>query len=133
MAASMLGWLLAWGFWLTMTGRYHPTSGLAVIVTSSLVFAFASASYCNHLILVPRFAAKKRRWAYAFSLVATMARWTLVALCIIRSSYQRIVGPDSDPNGSYKHFAIDFTGMVFHVAIASSIVRLVRPAVRWVD
>lgn len=133
MAASMLGWLLVWGFWLTMTGRYHPTSGLAVIVTTSLVFAFASASYCNHFILVPRFTARKSRWAYAFSLVATMALWTLAALCIIRISYQQLVGPDSDPNGSYKHFAIDFAGMVFHVAIAASIVRLIRPVIRWDD
>ena len=133
MAASMLGWLLVWGFWLTTTGRYHPTSGLAVIVTTSLVVAFAAASYCNHLILVPRLAAREKRWASAFSLVATMVLWTLAALCIIRISYHQLVGPDSDPNGSYKHFAIDLTGMVLHVAIAAAIVWLIRPVIRWVD
>lgn len=48
--------------------------------------------------------------------------FTAIALAIIRLSYFNLFGPDADPNGVYKHFAIDFFGMVVHVAVAALLV-----------
>jgi hypothetical protein len=124
---SLLAWLLVWGFWLCLTIRFHPTFALALIATTSLIVAFAAASYCNHLVLIPRFWVLNRRFVYIFWLATTMAILTAFALVIIRISYFNLVGPDSDPNGAYKHFAIDFFGMILHVAVAASVVWATRP------
>jgi ABC-type antimicrobial peptide transport system permease subunit len=43
-----------WAFWLLATRRSHPSLTLAVIVTTALVAAYATAAYVNHLALVPR-------------------------------------------------------------------------------
>ena len=131
--ASLFGWLVAWGFWLSVTHRFHPTFALALIVTTSLIVAFASASYCNHLVLIPLFWASHRRWEYVRWLFVTMAMLTVIALAIIRSSYFNLFGPDSDPNGVYKHFAIDFFGMMVHVAVAALLVWTVRPLGRMAE
>ena len=50
-----------------------------------------------------------------------MVIFTGLALTVIRISYFKTLGPDPDPNGVYVHFAIDFTGMVVHLAAAASI------------
>ena len=119
--ASLLGWLFAWAFWLTLTHQFHPTFTLALIVTTSLIVAFAAASYCNHLIYIPRLWALNKRWQYAGALTATMMVFTAIALAIIRVSYLNLFGPDADPYGAYKHFAIDLFGMTVHVALAAII------------
>jgi hypothetical protein len=36
------------------------------------------------------------------------------------------VGPDPDPNGAYKHFAIDLFGMVVHSVVAARVVTLAK-------
>ncbi|TWW09434.1 hypothetical protein E3A20_14370 [Planctomyces bekefii] len=70
------------------------------------------------------------RWTYVVRLAAIMAVFTFLALFIIRISYHNLFGPDSDPYGAYKHFAIDFFGMTVHVAIAALIVWSTRPLFR---
>lgn len=127
MVASLFGWLVVWAFWLALTHRFHPTFTLAIIVTTCLIVAFASASYINHLVLIPRFWTLNRGWEYACWLSVTMAMFTAIALAIIRLSYFNLFGPDADPNGVYKHFAIDFFGMVVHVAVAALLVWFKRP------
>jgi hypothetical protein len=121
-----VGWFVAWAFWLYWTHQFHPTFVLALIVTTSLIVAFAAASYCNHLIFVPWFLALHKPWQYVCWLAATMVLFTGIALAIIRVSYFRIHGPDTDPYGTYKHFAIDMFGMIVHVALAAFIVLLAR-------
>jgi hypothetical protein len=37
-------------------------------------------------------------------------------------NYFRTLGPDSDPNGVYVHFGIDFIGMAVHLLVAAGIV-----------
>ena len=132
-AISLFGWLVTWGFWLSLTHRFHPTFALALIVTTSLISAFAAASYCNHLIFVPRLWELNRPWEYVCWLVVTMAIFTAIALAIIRISYFEMFGPDADPYGVYKHFAIDYFGMMVHVAIAALIVWSTRSFARTID
>jgi hypothetical protein len=51
---------------------------------------------------------------------------TAAALAVIRVSYVKAVGPDPDPLGVYKHYAIDFLGVLVHVAAAVLVVWVVR-------
>lgn len=51
-----------------------------------------------------------------------MAMFTAIVLAIIRISYFKLFGPDVDPYGAYRHFAIDFFGMMVHVAAAALLV-----------
>ena len=120
---SMFAWIAVWGFWLTLTYGFHPTFLLALIVTTSLVSVYSVASYVNHLVLVPRLSARGMGWRYLISLVAVMALLTAVGLAMIRLSYLMTLGPDPDPYGLYKHYAIDLFGMVVHVGAAALIVR----------
>lgn len=124
MVVSLFGWVAVWAFWLLLTHHFHPTFVLALIVTTSLVCAFAAASYCNHLVLVPRLWTKKKPWPYVAWLGVTMVLGTAIALTVIRVSYFRLFGPDADPHGVYKHFAIDLFGMIVHVALAAVVVRV---------
>jgi hypothetical protein len=126
---SLLAWVGIWAFWFATTRHFHPSGGLAVIVTTSLVVAYAAAAYVNHLVLVPRLWTPGRRWRYAACLFATMAALTGIALALIRASYFRLWGPDADPNGAYEHFAIDLFGMAAHLAAAAAVVWAVRR--RW--
>jgi uncharacterized membrane protein len=121
-ALSVAAWGAVWAFWLAVTHGYHPTFTLAIVVTTSLVVAYASAAYVNHLVLVPRYWDTRRYATYGFALLTTMAVLTALALTIIRISYFNAVGPDADPNGTYKHFAIDFAGMAVHLALAATVV-----------
>ena len=57
-----------------------------------------------------------------------MAMLTGAALLVIRVSYFTLWGPDADPYGAYKHFAIDFAGMGAHVLGAWVVARVVRGA-----
>jgi hypothetical protein len=121
---SLLVWLAVSTFWLIITWSYHPTGGLSVIVTVSLMIAYAGATYVNHLWLIPRFWQTNRYAHYAILLCMIMAVFTGIALAIIRFSYLTLLGPDPDPNGIYIHYIIDFLGMVIHVFGAAGIVRL---------
>lgn len=126
-----LAWIGIWLFWLVATYRFHPTFSLALIVTSSLVAAYATASFVNHMALMPLLLAKQRRWFYSASLIATMAVLTAGALAIIRVSYLKQCGPDADPYGVYKHYVIDLLGMAVHVSAAAAINRrLTRAPIR---
>jgi len=62
-----------------------------------------------------------------------MTVFTAIALAIIRISYFNLLGPDADPNGMYKHFAIDFFGMAVHILIAASLVSFTRLLGRMVN
>jgi hypothetical protein len=128
---SLVAWAGVWAFWLAATRTFHPTFALAVIVTTSLVVAYAVAAYVNHLVLVPRLWMAGRRWRYAAWLAATMALLTAGALAVIRVSYFGLSGADPDPNGMYKHYAIDLFGMAVHLLAAAGVVavgrRLCRP------
>jgi hypothetical protein len=55
-----------------------------------------------------------------------MIMLTAVALAIIRVSYFELSGPDADPYGAYKHFAIDLFGMAIHLALAAGVVWVFR-------
>jgi hypothetical protein len=125
LAASLLGWVGVCVFWLALTHDFHPTFPLAVIVTTSLVTAYAVAAYVNHLVLVPRLWSADHRWRYATWLAITMALLTAGALAIIRVSYLALWGPDADPYGAYKHYAIDLFGMAVHVSVAAAVVWMV--------
>jgi hypothetical protein len=124
--SSLLAWAVLGIFWLIVTRGFHPTRALAIVVTASLIGAYASAAYINHLVLIPRYFGTRRYRQYVLWLLAAMASLTAVALTVIRTSYVRAWGPDPDPHGLYKHFAIDFVGMVVHVALAAAVVWLVR-------
>ena len=123
---SLLAWGGVWAFWLATTHTFHPTFVLAVIVTTSLVTAYAAAVYVNHLMLLPRLWRAGRRWTYVGWLAATMCLLTAAALVIIRVSYRTMWGPDTDPLGAYKHYLIDLLGMAVHVAAAAGTVVLFR-------
>lgn len=123
---SACAWVVVGLFWYFTTRNFHPTTVLAVIVTGSLVMAYALAAYLNHLVLIPDYW-RRGRWAmYAASLLATMTILTALALLVIRYSYFYLWGPDDDPNGAYKHFAIDWLGMAVHLLAAAVVVGLVR-------
>ena len=117
-----LAWVGVGLFWFATTRHYHPTPALAVIVTVSLVGAFAAAADVHHLVLIPRYWRTRRYAAYSGLLLATMAAVTAAALAVIRASYLRLHGPDADPYGVYKHFAIDLFGTAVHVAVAAGVV-----------
>jgi hypothetical protein len=124
--AALVAWVAVWIFWLTTTRGFHPTFGLAVIVTTSLVVAFATAVTLNHRVLLPRRRATGQWGTYALALAATMVVLTALALAVIRVSYLRAFGPDPDPNGVYKHFAIDLFGMAVHLVGAAVVVAVDR-------
>ena len=126
LVVSVLAWFCVWAFWLATTHDFHPTFALALIVTTSLVAAYAAAAYINHLVLVPWLWAVGRRWQHAAWLAATMVLLTAVALAAIRVSYRGLWGPDTDPNGAYKHYAIDLFGMGAHVGAVALIVWVAR-------
>ncbi len=125
-----IGWsLVAWVgialFWFITTRGFHPTRALAVVVTVSLVTAYAVASYVNHLVLVPRYWRAGRYARYATWLASMMALLTAAALAVLRTCYIAALGPDPDPYGLYINYAIDLFGMVVHLLIAAGIVWLV--------
>ena len=119
---SIIAWVVVWAFWLSLTHRFHPTFSLALIVTTILVSVYAAAAYCNHLLLLPRLWSQGLHLRYAVWLAFTMALLTAVALAVIRVSYFMAFGPDTDPNGVYKHYAIDLFGMLVHVGLAALVV-----------
>lgn len=103
---------------------------LALIVTTSLIVAYAGAAYWNHLVLVPSYRRSRKGWRYGFRLGLTMVLLTAVALGVIRTAYRMQVGPDADPYGLYKHYAIDLFGMIVHVMGAAVAVAAVRRVAR---
>ncbi len=123
---SLFAWIAVSGFWLTLTYGFHPTFSLAVIVTSSLVSVYAVATYVNHLVLMPRLWSQGMGWSYIISIVAVMASLTAVGLAMIRLAYLVTLGPDPDPYGLYKHYAIDLFGMMVHFGAAALIGRFMQ-------
>jgi membrane-bound metal-dependent hydrolase YbcI (DUF457 family) len=119
---SFLAWIVVWVFWLVTTRDYHPTWSLALIVTTSLMLAYAVAAYINHLILLPRLRSGRSKLGYMLSLAAVMVILTATALAVIRMSYSALWGPDPDSNGAYKHFGIDLFGMAVHLVVAAIVV-----------
>jgi hypothetical protein len=117
--STWLGWLLVWVFWMVATHRQHPTLLMAFIVTTSLVVAYAIVATWNQRWLVPRYWHSRQWMRYALSLVVSMLIGTAVALAIIRAAYITSLGPDPDPYGACKHYAIDLFGMVVHVALSA--------------
>ena len=116
-----LAWVAVGLFWFFATRDFHPTTELAVIVTASLVAAFAAAANVNHLVLIPRYWRCGRYFAYSALLLATMCVVTAAALAVIRLAYFKLHGLDADPYGAYKHFAIDLFGTAVHVAAAAGV------------
>ncbi len=98
-ALSLIGWVAVWCFWLVVTRTYHPARGLALVVTTSLVTAYALASFANHLWLIPRWRARPSSVRYWFELIATMLLLTGIALAVLRARYIAAIGPDPDPYG----------------------------------
>ncbi len=123
---SLLCWILVWAFWLFVTRGSHPTFLLALITTTSLVAAYATVVYVNHLSLLPRFRRTGNLTGYAVSLLVAMLSLTAMALAIIRISYFQLVGPDLDPNGAYKHFTIDLFGMAVHLLLAAGFITMAK-------
>jgi hypothetical protein len=119
---SLATWVAVGVFWFVVTRSFHPRLSLAVIVTTSLLVAYASAAYVNFLMLVPRFWATRRYGRYAATLLGTMALFTAAALAIIRTTYFQTLGPDPDPYGLYRHYAIDLFGMSVHMVAAAGVV-----------
>lgn len=124
LVCSVLAWLAVWAFWLLVTRDSHPTFVLALIVTTSLVAAYAMVAFVNHLWLIPLIWKPNRRGIYAAMLLLLMLFTNGLALTVIRVSYFQLWGPDADPYGAYKHFAIDLFGMVVHLLLAALVVRL---------
>lgn len=128
---AALAWLAVWGFWLIVTRGFHPTFGLALIVTTSLVVAYAAAVTLNHLRLLPGLRRTGRRGRYAAQLGAAMIILTGAALAVIRSAYSTTLGPDPDPNGAWKHFGIDLFGMAVHLGGAALVAAAWRRRAGW--
>lgn len=122
---SVAAWVGVWAFWLAVTRNFHPSLAHGVVVTTSLVMAYAAAAYINHLVLVPRLWTAGFRLRYITWLIGTMVFLTSCALAVIRTAYLNWSGPDPDPNGVYKHFAIDLFGMAVHLGVAALVVWVV--------
>jgi hypothetical protein len=84
-------------------------------------------------VLVPSFLDREKYWQYVSYLAAVMAIFSAIALAVIRVSYNTAFGPDADPYGLYKHYAIDLFGMIVHVTAAALIVRATRLVVGIAD
>ena len=112
-------------FWFFATRGFHPTRALAVVVTVSLVTAYAVASYVNHLVLIPTYWRTGRYARYVTWLAIMMALLTAAGFAVLRTSYIVAMGPDRDPYGLYKNYAIDLFGMAVHLLIAAGIVWVV--------
>ena len=118
---SLIAWFGVWTLWLSLTWKFHPTVGLALIVTTSLIAAYANVVSLDLLVLRPVLLLNGKRLHYVASLAYVMAFLTALALFVIRIAYIMIWGRDPDPNGLYKHFAIDLFGMVVHLVLASAV------------
>jgi hypothetical protein len=110
------------------TRRFHPSLSLAVIVTTALVGAYAAAAYVNHLALIPRLWRPGYRGGYVALLTVVMVALTASALAVIRVAYLRVAGPDPDPHGVYKHFAMDLCGMGLHLVAVAAVVGVIKGA-----
>jgi hypothetical protein len=113
---------------LVATRRSHPSLSLAVIVTTALVAAYAAAAYVNHFALIPRLWRPGNRAGYVVALTVMMVALTAMALAVIRVAYLRLAGPDPDPRGVYKHFAIDLCGMGLHLVAVAAILGVIKGA-----
>lgn len=117
--ASILAWIAVWVFWLLLTHNSHPSWTLAIIVTTTLVVAYAFVVYVHHLVLIPRYLSKSDYPSYLVRLIPSMLIMNGLALGFIRVSYFELAGPDADPYGAYKHYAIDLFGMIVHLGFGA--------------
>ena len=120
-APALFAWSAVWLFWLVATWGFHPTPALAVVVTTSLVGAYAAVFHLNRGVLVPRLWKRGRKWGYLGAGVAMMGVGNGVALGVIRGAYGALWGSDADPDGAVKHFAIDLFGMAVHLVGATAV------------
>ncbi|MGL6073570.1 MAG: hypothetical protein ACRC8S_05340 [Fimbriiglobus sp.] len=123
---SLLAWFAVWAFWLIVTRDFHPTLDHALVVTTSLIVAYAIAAYIHHLVLIPKLRVKGFQARYLGVLIVMMLLLNAIALAILRTAYIAWSGPDPDPNGVYKHYLIDLFGMAVHLVIAALLVRVAR-------
>ena len=128
--ARLFGWsLLAWVgvglFWFVTTRGFHPSRTLAIVVTVSLVTAYAIASYLNHLVLIPQYWRTGHYFRYVTWLIASMVLLTAAAFAVLRTWYIASLGPGRDPGGLYINYAIDLFGMAVHLLLAAFLVQLV--------
>ena len=79
----ILVWVGVWAFWLALTHSFHPTFPLALIVTTALVAAFATATELNHRLLIPRWYRPGEYARYAIALFVVMVLLTAAALAVI--------------------------------------------------
>jgi hypothetical protein len=124
----LAGWAAAWAFWLVATRGFHPTWFLALVVTTALVGAYALAASWNEVVLRPELRRTGRWGRYAPRLGAVMLGLTALALGVIRAAYLTSLGPDPDPYGAIRHYAIDLFGMAVHVGAAAGVTTALR---RW--
>lgn len=121
----VFAWIAVWVFWVVTTRHFHPTLGLALIVTTSLVVAYAAAVQINHGVLLPRYWRQGRHFFYVTWLVVAMLTFTALALVTLRTFYIAQIGRER-VGDALQHFVIDLFGMVVHVAAAALIVRMYR-------
>lgn len=91
---------------------------LAIIVTTVLILAYATAAMIDQWYLVPHYWLRGQPYRYGILLFSVMITLTTLALVCIRLAYTHSFGPDPDPLGFPKHLAIDFVGMCVHLGIA---------------
>lgn len=57
---SLVAWFGVWALSLSLTWKFHPTFGLAIIVTTSLIAAYANIVSLDHLRPASRPVAKRQ-------------------------------------------------------------------------
>ena len=117
-------WLCVFALWLVATRQFHPTWTIAVCATAVLVAASALAVYLNALVLRPRFA--RQRLRYAVSLFATIVLLDLLAVLSIGAVYDRLWRPDPLRFGFWFNLASDGFIIVLHLLAATAVVWLAR-------
>lgn len=122
---TLFGWSVVSLFWLVATRDFHPTKTLAIVVTCTLMLAYAAAAYVHHLYLIPKYFQTRRFVVHACLLLSTMVLLTAAALAIIRVSYLYIFGP-YPVNYWYIDYALDFFGMAVHLVLAMVVLSLFK-------
>lgn len=121
-----LAWLGVWGAWVALTRGHHPSLRVDAVATACLVAGFASATYTNQLMLIPRLWRRGHQGGYFAALLAVLTIVTVVVVGLIQFAYDRLHGPDPARYGLAFNLASDFSLIAFHVATAAAILRGVR-------
>lgn len=108
-------WLVDWAASAWLTRWHHPTPAIDAAATACLISACAAAVYVDSLVLTPRFWGRGRRWAYAMTLLATVATSAAVGVALIQVVYDVAWGPDPARYGLAFNLATDSLGVAIHV------------------